>query len=253
MRGRNAVYPYNQGYSTATPGSYAGRVDFAAILRQVYLWLAIGLLLGFGVALGLGQQMSAGNPLVIQAIENPFVLFGSIIAYIAVGFAFYPIVSRASPAVGAVLYLAFTAIFGLMTSVIFIVYTAKSIEMAFLTTAAMFGVMTLLGYTTRLDLSKLGAVFLMALVGIIIVSVVNFFLHSALLYWIVSIGGVIIFSGLTAYDTQWIKRQALSLTASSGSADGEMAQRVALLGAFRLFLDFVNLFLSLLRIFGRGH
>ena len=77
MRGRNAVYPYNQGYSTATPGSYANRVDFAAILRQVYLWLAIGLLLGFGVALGLGQQMSAGNQVVLQAIANPVVLFGS--------------------------------------------------------------------------------------------------------------------------------------------------------------------------------
>lgn len=242
---------YGQGYSAATPGAYAGRVDFAAILRQVYLWLAIGLLLGFGVALGLGQQMSAGNQVVVQAIENPIVLFGAIIVYIGVGFAFYPVVRRASPAVGAALYLVFTAIFGLMASVIFIQYTAQSIEMAFLTTAAMFGVMTLLGYATRLDLSKLGAVFLMALVGIIIVMVVNFFLHSALLYWIVSIGGVIIFSGLTAYDTQWIKRQALAL-AASGSADGDMVQRIALLGAFRLFLDFVNLFLSLLRIFGRG-
>ncbi|HET9110522.1 MAG TPA: Bax inhibitor-1/YccA family protein [Ktedonobacterales bacterium] len=245
------MYPYNQGYSgAATPGMYASQVDFSAIMRQVYLWLAVGLLLGFGVALGLGQALATGQPLVTQLMQNPIVVFGSIILYIVLGLAFYPIVRRVSAAVGAVLYLAFTALFGFMISSIFVVYTAQSIWTAFLTTAAMFGAMSLIGYTTRLDLSKLGAVLFMALIGLIIASVVNFFLHSAMLYWIVSIAGVVIFSGLTAYDTQWIKRQALSLGGSYG-AGSEMAQRVALLGAFRLFLDFVNLFLSLLRIFGR--
>jgi FtsH-binding integral membrane protein len=221
-------------------------------MRQVYLWLAVGLLLGFGVALGIGQQLAAGQPAVIALMLNPFVMFGSIIAYFVVGLAFFPVVRRASPTVGAVLYLAFTALFGFMISTIFIQYTASSIWAAFLTTAAMFGAMSLIGYTTRLDLSKLGAVFLMALVGLIIASIVNIFMHSSVLYWIVSIGGVIIFSGLTAYDTQWIKRQALSLSASSGAND-EMIHRIALLGAFRLFLDFVNLFISMLRIFGRNN
>lgn len=244
------MYPYNQGYGMAAPGMYAGRLDFSEIMRQVYLWLAVGLLLGFGVALGLGQALATGQPLAIMALSNPFIVFGAIICYIILGFAFYPIVRRASPAVGAVLYLVFTALFGFMISTIFVEYTASSIATAFLTTAAMFGAMTLIGYTTHLDLSKLGAVLLMALIGIIIASVVNFFLHSALLYWIVSIGGVIVFSGLTAYDTQWIKRQALSL--ASSSADEGMAHRIALIGAFRLFLDFVNLFISLLRIFGRN-
>ena len=220
-------------------------------MRQVYLWLAIGLLVAFGVALGLGLQLTLGNPLVVEMMLNPFIVFGSIIAYIILGFAFYPIVSRTSPSVGAVLYLVFTALFGFMISTIFITYSITSIWTAFLTTAGMFGVMSLIGYTTRMDLSKLGAVFLMALVGIIIASVVNFFLQSALLYWIVSIGGVIIFSGLMAYDTQWIKRQALAVSAGSG-AGSDMAHQVALIGAFRLFLDFVNLFLSLLRIFGRN-
>ncbi len=245
------MYPYNQGYTgAATPGVYASRVDFSAIMRQVYLWLAVGLLLGFGVALGLGQALTTGQPLVTQLMQNPIVVFGSIILYIVLGLAFYPVVRRVSAGVGAVLYLAFTALFGFMISSIFVVYTAQSIWTAFLTTAAMFGAMSLIGYTTRLDLSKFGAVLFMALIGLIIASVVNFFLHSAMLYWIVSIAGVLIFSGLTAYDTQWIKRQALSLAGSYG-AGSEMTQRVALLGAFRLFLDFVNLFLSLLRIFGR--
>jgi hypothetical protein len=89
----------------------------------------------------------------------------------------------------------------------------------------------------------------MALIGLIIAMVVNFFLANPILYWIVSIGGVVIFSGLTAYDTQWIKRQALA----ASSAGSDVAHRIALIGAFRLFLDFVNLFLSLLRIFGRGN
>ncbi|HEX8995891.1 MAG TPA: Bax inhibitor-1/YccA family protein [Ktedonobacterales bacterium] len=244
------MYPYNQGYGMAGQGAYAGGLDFSEIMRQVYLWLAVGLLLGFGVALGLGQALATGQPLAIMVFSNPFLIFGAIIVYIILGFAFYPVVRRASPAVGAVLYLVFTAIFGFMISTIFVEYTASSIWTAFLTTAAMFGAMSLIGYTTRLDLSKLGAVLLMALVGIIIASVVNFFLHSALLYWIVSIAGVIIFSGLTAYDTQWIKRQAMSV--ASYSSDGDMTHRIALLGAFRLFLDFVNLFLSLLRIFGRS-
>ncbi len=245
------MYPYNRGYSgMAAPGVSAGSMDFSAIMRQVYLWLAVGLLLGFGVALGLGQALIAGDPLVTGLLLNPIAMFGAIILYIALGLAFYPIVRRVSPAIGAVLYLAFTAIFGFMISSIFVEYTASSIATAFLTTAAMFGAMSLIGYTTRMDLSKLGAILLMALIGVIIASVVNFFLQSALLYWIVSIISVIIFSGLTAYDTQWIKRQAASLAASYG-AGSDVAQRIALLGAFRLFLDFVNLFLSLLRIFGR--
>ncbi|MGH2501404.1 MAG: Bax inhibitor-1/YccA family protein, partial [Ktedonobacterales bacterium] len=114
----------------------------------------------------------------------------------------------------------------------------------------MFGAMALIGYTTKLDLSKLGTILLMALIGLIIAMVVNFFLANPILYWIVSIGGVVIFSGLTAYDTQWIKRQAMAV-GSSGNSDA--AHRIALIGAFHLFLDFVNLFLSLLRIFGRGN
>ncbi|HEX8983101.1 MAG TPA: Bax inhibitor-1/YccA family protein [Ktedonobacterales bacterium] len=244
------MYPYNQGYDIPGQRSMAGGIDFSEIMRQVYLWLAVGLLVGFGVALGLAQQLTAGNPLVVSAFENPILTIGVIVVYMVVGFAFYPIVYRSSPAIGAVLYLLFTAIFGIMISTIFLVYSTASIWEAFLTAAIMFGVMSVIGFTTRLDLSKLGAILFMALIGIIVASLVNFFLHSGVLMLIVSIISIVVFSGLTAYDTQWIKRQALSMSASASNTD--VLHRIALLGAFRLFLDFVNLFLSLLRIFGRN-
>ncbi len=244
------MYPYNQGYDIPGQRSMAGGIEFSEVMRQVYLWLAVGLLVGFGVALGLAQQLTAGNPLVVSAFENPILTIGVIVVYMVVGFTFYPIVRRASPAVGAVLYLLFTAIFGVMISTIFLVYSTASIWEAFLTSAIMFGVMSVIGFTTRLDLSKLGAILLMALIGVIVASIVNLFLHSGVLMLIVSIISVVVFSGLTAYDTQWIKRQALSMSSSASNTD--MLHRIALLGAFRLFLDFVNLFLSLLRIFGRN-
>ncbi len=242
------MYRFNQGYDFPGQRSMSGSIDFSEVMRQVYLWLAVGLLVGFGVALGLAQQLAAGNPLVVALYSNTILMFGVIVVYMIVGFAFYPIVRRASPAVSAVLYLLFTAIFGVMISTIFLVYSSSSIWEAFLTSAIMFGVMSVIGFTTRLDLSKLGVILLMALIGIIVASLINFFLHSGLLMLIISIVSVIVFSGLTAYDTQWIKRQALSMSTSNT----DMLHRIALLGAFRLFLDFVNLFLSLLRIFGRN-
>jgi len=249
------MYPYNQPYGVPGQGSYAGRIEFSAVLRQVYLWLSIGLLVSFGVALTLGQQLLAGSPVVIGLYQNPIVVFGSIIVYIGVGFAFYPVVRRASAVVGTALFLVFTALFGFMIASIFAYYTAGSIASTFLVTALMFALMTLVGYTTRLDLSKFGALFLTALIGVIIASVVNIFLQSSVLYWIITIVAILVFTGLIAFDTQWIKRQAMALSSSpamASASEDEIIHRVALLGAFRLFLDFVNLFLYLLRIFGRN-
>jgi hypothetical protein len=251
------MFPFNPGVANANAyGNPADRLDFSAILRLVYLWLAVGLTVGFGVAFTLGEsikaQIAAGQPSSSILLLNPIAMIGAIVVYLVLGFGFYPIVQRASVAVGMALYLLFTAVFGFMTASIFVVYTPVSIAVAVFITAAMFGAMTLIGFTTKLDLSKMGSILLMALVGIIIASVVNYFLHSTVLYWIVSLAGVVIFSGLTAYDTQWIKRNALSLASAPGAADGVVVRRIALIGAFRLVLDFVNLFLSLLRIYGGG-
>jgi len=236
--------PFAGRYDASAPyaGAGAGGLDFGAIMRQVYLWLSIGLLVAFGVALALttsGVGTIIYNPVVIVAL----------VAYLILGFGFYPIVRRVSPAIGTVLYLAFAAVFGFLITSVFETYSKASIVSAFLTTLVMFGGMSLLGYTTRLNLARFGAVLIMALIGVIIASVVNFFLHSTVLEWVLTYASVVIFAGLTAYDTQWIKRNALSL---AGSATEGAVRRMALLGAFRLFLDFINLFLNLLRIFGGG-
>jgi FtsH-binding integral membrane protein len=247
---QNQGYPGMSNYNPS--GSYASPINFPDVFRQVYLWLAIGMAIGFGVAWALGTyalaQIGAGQ---VPIIANPIVMLGSIIAYLAVGFTFQPVVRRASPAVGAVLYILFTALLGVMISSIFVVYQSASIWEAFLTAATMFALMSLIGFTTRLDLSKFGAILFMALLGVIVASVVNIFLQSSMLVWIVSIAGVVIFCGLTAYDTQWIKRNAMSLSAQYGGAQAEVVSRIALFGAFRLFLDFVNLFLFLLNLMGR--
>lgn len=252
------MYQGNPGFAGMNPHeSLAGRLDFSEVFRRVYLWLAVGLTIGFGVAFALGQVINtmraAGQGALVTAIFfNPIAVIASVVVYLAIGFTFYPVVRRANPAVGGTLFVIFAAVFGFMTAAIFVEYTGASIAAAFFTTATMFAIMTLIGFTTSIDLSKFGSVLLMALIGLIIASVVNSFLHSTLLFWIVSLAGVAIFSAFTAYDTQWVKRNALSLASSYGSVqDEELISRIALIGAFRLFLDFVNLFYSLLRIFGR--
>ena len=244
------MYNYSDSYAQPTP--YGMQLDLSAVMRRVYLWLALGLALGFGVAFAIGQwasaQLASGNTAGLALIYNRVFYIVTIIAYIGIAFAFYPVVRRASITTGLLLYFIFTAVFGLMISSIFLVYSQSSIWETFLATAGMFGVMAIIGYTTKLDLSRLGSILLLALVGILVASIVNFFLASAALYWIVTYAGIAIFCGLTAYDMQWIKRQAVSMT---GAGNAVAVERVALIGAFHLFLDFVNLFMFLLRIFGR--
>ncbi|HEX6797000.1 MAG TPA: Bax inhibitor-1/YccA family protein [Ktedonobacterales bacterium] len=241
--------PYPASSYPATWGARA--LDLGAIMRQVYFWLAAGLVLGFGVAFALGRELLREGPdgPLVTLVANPIVWIGAIVVYLGIGFAFTPIVRRASVSLGALLYLLFTVVFGLMISTIFLQYDVASILAAFAVTAGMFAVMSVIGFVTKADLSKLGMILLLALIGLIIASVVNIFLANSTLYWIVTYAGVLIFCGLTAYDTQWIKRAAAQASAS-GSAQTET--RIALIGAFRLFLDFVNLFLFILRIFGGG-
>jgi FtsH-binding integral membrane protein len=244
------MYNYSNSYAQPTP--YGLQLDLSAVMRRVYLWLALGLALGFGVAFAIGQwasaQIASGNTAGLTLIYNPVVYIIGIIAYIGIAFAFYPVVRRASISTGLLLYFIFTAVFGFMISSIFVVYSQTSIWETLLATAGMFGVMALIGYTTKIDLSRLGGILLLALIGILVASLINFFLASSVLYWIVTYAGIAIFCGLVAYDMQWIKRNAVSLT---GGASEVAVERVALIGAFHLFLDFVNLFLFLLRIFGR--
>ncbi len=237
--------------------------DLNAIMRQVYLWMALGLVVGFGIAFIVGNAALAAlapyqataTPLsrvdltAVSLLFNPIVMIISMIAYIVLAFALQPIIMRASPAVGAAAYLLFTALFGFMVSSIFLVYDQGTIALAFVSSAGMFAAMSIFGYTTKVDLSQFRGIFFMALIGLIIATFVNILFQNSLLYALINYAGVLIFAGLTAYDTQWIRNYA-GQAATSGDTD--MGARIALVGAFHLFLDFVNLFMFILRILGGG-
>ena len=144
------------------------------------------------------------------------------------------------------IFLAYSALNGLTLASVFLLYTSGSIALTFFITAGTFAIMSIYGYTTKTDLSRIGNIALMALVGIILASIVNFFMKSEALYWIISYIGVAVFVALVAYDTQKIKD--LSREIDTESAEGKKA---SILGALTLYLDFINLFLFLLRLFGR--
>lgn len=145
----------------------------------------------------------------------------------------------------SLLFIVFAILLGMSLSSIFMVYTQQSIFLTFVVTAAMFGLMALVGYTTKTDLTKLGSILMMGLFGIIIAMVINMFLGSAQLDYIISIIGVIIFTGLTAYDVQMLKRVGMGL-----EYDNQTTRKLVIIGALRLYLDFINLFLFLLRFLG---
>jgi len=151
---------------------------------------------------------------------------------------------KLSPAIMTLLFLVFSVLIGMSLSFILIVYTSASVFKTFAITAGMFGVMAITGYTTKTDLTKFGSLMFMGLIGLIIAMLVNFFLHSSTLEYIISIIGVLIFTGLTAYDVQKLKR------IGSMQFDAGNTRKLAIIGALTLYLDFINLFLFLLRLFG---
>ena len=153
-------------------------------------------------------------------------------------------IQRMSLATARISFLGYAALMGVSLAPPLLLYTGASVAQVFFITAATFGAMSLWGYTTKSDLSGMGSFLFMGLIGIVIASLVNIFLHSAMVDFVISIIGVLIFTGLTAYDTQWIKN------AYSASDDDSMSGRKAIFGALKLYLDFVNMFLFLLRLFG---
>jgi uncharacterized protein len=153
-------------------------------------------------------------------------------------------INRLAPSTALTLFFVYSGLLGLSLASIFLVYTGASITRVFFISAATFGAMSLYGYTTQRDLTAVGSFLFMGLIGVIIASVVNIFLQSSALYWAISVIGVLIFVGLTAYDTQKIKEMY------DVNDDGTIVGRKAVMGALRLYLDFINLFLMLLRLFG---
>lgn len=215
--------------------------SISVYLTKVYNWMAIALLFT-----GLTAYFTAGSEQLLQVIfGNKILFFGLIIAEIALVGYISARIQKLTTTNATLLFLLYSVLNGLTLSIIFIAYTSASISSTFLITAGTFGAMSLYGYFTKKDLTKIGNIAFMALIGIIIASVVNFFMQSSVMSLIVSYLGVLIFVALTAYDTQKLKRIAMN-----GFHNEESMEKSAILGALTLYLDFINLFLFLLRIFG---
>lgn len=211
------------------------------LMRKVYLWMTLALVITGVTAYGV-----ATSPGILQMIFGNTVLFwGLIIAEFGLVFAISSAINRLSLTVATLLFVLYSVVNGATLSFILILYTSESVANVFFITAATFGVMSLVGYTTKTDLSSMGKILFMALIGLIIATIVNLFIGSSGLNMIISYVGVLIFVGLTAYDTQKIKK----MLAEAPDA-GEYMQKIALLGALTLYLDFINLFIYLLRILG---
>jgi FtsH-binding integral membrane protein len=221
-------------------GELADKMRLA--MQQVYLWMTVGLLATAGVA-----YFVVSTPL-LQLVANPIVFFGAIIVELVMVVALSRAIARMSPAAAVGLFFVYAALNGVTMSVIFAVYTLSSIAVTFFATACLFGAMTIIGYTTSRDLTKLGGFLLMGLIGFLIGSVINLFFASSAFYWLLTFAGIAIFVGLTAWNTQRIKNMTL---AALQQGDELAAQRVGIIGALSLYLDFVNLFLLLLRLGGR--
>ncbi len=217
---------------------------FSRLLTKVYLWMTLAL-----AVTGLTAWFVAyDTDFIFTLLSNKVVFWGIAIAELALVWILSANIGRMSFATAGVMFAVYSVLNGVTMSVIFLAYTAESIASTFLTTAATFGAMTLIGTTVKRDLSTFGRVLTMALVGLIIATVVNLFVASDTLSWVVTYAGVLIFCGLTAYDTQKM-REILKAHEENG---GDYLLKIALLCSLSLYLDFINLFLYLLRIFGNG-
>lgn len=217
-------------------------VAFPALMRKVYVWMSFALLITGIMAYGVAE-----SPALMQTIfSNKLVFWGIIIAQFALVFGISGAINRLSLPIATLLFVAYASLNGIIFSSIFVIYSTAVIAKVFFITAGTFGAMSLYGYFTKADLSGMGKILMMALIGLIIATVVNIFLKSSGLEMILSYVGVLIFVGLTAWDTQKIKMMLAQCQDMN-----EEAQKIALLGAFTLYLDFINLFIYLLRIFGR--
>jgi hypothetical protein len=214
---------------------------FPVLMRKVYTWMTLAL-----VITGFTAYYVATNETIMMAIMSNSILFwGLVIAEFALVIGIGAAINKLSLPVATLMFVLYSVINGATLSFLFLIYTASSIINVFFITAGTFAVMAIFGYFTKTDLTSWGKILIMALFGIIIATIVNIFTKSAGLEMIINYIGVLVFVGLTAYDSQKIK-----LMLMQANDAGEGAQKIALLGALSLYLDFVNLFIYLLRIFG---
>jgi uncharacterized protein len=213
-----------------------------AFITRVYAWMTFGLLTTAVTAF----IVASSQTLMMAILSNQVLFLGLLFAELALVIVISAAVTRLSPLAAGFLFTAYALLNGVTLSLIFLVYTHSSIAIVFGITACTFGIMTLFGFTTHRDLTRLGNLLIMALVGMVLASLVNLFFSSPAIYWITTYLGVVIFIGLIAYDTQKLKRLSLNVNYEDGTG-----QKASILGALSLYLDLINLFLLLLRIVGR--
>lgn len=214
---------------------------FPVLMRKVYTWMTLALVITGVTAYGV-----ANSPALLQAIySNPIVFWGLAIAELGIVFYTSARIQKLALSTATILFVLFSVINGITMAYIFLAYTMSSIAKVFFITAGTFAAMAFIGHTTKKDLSKMGSIMMMALIGLIIAGIVNIFLKSSMMDFVISIIGVLLFVGLTAWDAQKIKEMLMDAPDA-----GEAAQKIALIGALSLYLDFINLFIHLLRLLG---
>ena len=209
------------------------------IMKRVYLKMFLAM-----IVTAVTSYVCMNVPAVfLTLMSNSGLYFGLLIAEVVLVFVLAGALNKLSSPVASLIFYVYSILNGVVLSAILAAYTASSVFSTFVITAAVFGTMTVYGYVTKSDLSRVGTFLFMALIGLIICTIVNIFMKSSTMEWIISFAGVVIFIGLTAWDTQKIKQMA-------AITDGSQAGKLATIGALSLYLDFVNLFLYLLRFFG---
>ena len=224
----------------AQPVPQIAREDEQGFLTRVFVWMFLGLALTGGIAAWIGTD----DVLLTKITESPGIVMGVIIAQLALVLIISFALNKISAALATFLFFLYAALTGVTFAFIFELYTTQSIFTTFLITAGMFGALAFFGAVTKIDLSKVGAIAFAALIGLIIATVVNIFVANSTLYWITTYAGVIIFAALTAYDMQKLKQ------IGEQGVGGEQESKLAVFGALSLYLDFINMFLFLLRFMG---
>lgn len=232
----------NNFYNQVEERAQGSALSFPALMSKVYLWMTLAL-----VVTGMTAYYVASSPAILYAIvSNQIAFWGLFIGELVLVFVLSSRIMSLSFVTASLMFVAYSVMNGAFFSFIFLAYTEQSIATTFLITAGTFGAMSLFGFVTKRDLSAMGRILFMLLIGLIIATVVNIFMKAEGLALILNYAGVVIFVGLTAYDTQSIKQMLQE------HGDKEGAEKIALLGSLSLYLDFINLFIYLLRFFGES-
>ena len=232
----------NNFYNQVEERAQSSALSFPALMSKVYLWMTLAL-----VVTGMTAYYVASSPAILYAIvSNQIAFWGLFIGEFVLVFVLSSRIMSLSFVTASLMFVIYSIMNGVFVSFILLAYTEQSIATTFLITAGTFGAMSLFGFVTKRDLSTMGRILYMLLIGLIIATVVNIFMKAEGLTLILNYAGVVIFVGLTAYDTQSIKQMLQE------HGDKEGAEKIALLGSLSLYLDFINLFIYLLRFFGES-